>query len=293
MDFERIKEFIVLMESMEFNRAAKKFGLSNSTFSKHIKTLEEEIGVPLFIRTTRTVKPSEFGQLLYPWALELVKTQEKYTTVLKGMEEGLQLQIGISSSIFVESLANVILWSESADLPFQFTVVESTVSYLMEKLREKTCDIAFIRNTGRFKERDMHIKIIQLAQDCMTAILPQEHPLSKQPVIDIAQLRNESLLVAYEVSASNCFPAEACREAGFEPNIVLRSPTIHTILHLASRGVGVAILSGKPEGLQYFPNLVAVKIIPEKFTYVSCAYNESNSSPAIPFFLEHMLPKML
>ena len=64
MDINYFKEFVVLAQTGNFMEAADILYSSQSTLSKHIKSMESELGVPLFDRTTRKVKISKYGQLL-------------------------------------------------------------------------------------------------------------------------------------------------------------------------------------------------------------------------------------
>jgi DNA-binding transcriptional LysR family regulator len=57
-----ITTFLLLAELNNFSQAAKKLNLSTTAVSKQIKALEEEMGEQLFIRTTRKVELTEFGQ---------------------------------------------------------------------------------------------------------------------------------------------------------------------------------------------------------------------------------------
>ena len=55
MNTENIKEFIVLAETKNFWEASERLYMNQSTLSKHIKSLENDLGVALFTRTTRRV----------------------------------------------------------------------------------------------------------------------------------------------------------------------------------------------------------------------------------------------
>lgn len=56
--------FLAVCEARGFRAAAKRLGLSPSTVSEHIMQLEAQVGVPLLVRTTRSVMPTEAGQTL-------------------------------------------------------------------------------------------------------------------------------------------------------------------------------------------------------------------------------------
>jgi len=82
MEINYLKEFVILSQTGNFLEAADVLYSSQSALSKHIKRMEKELGVPLFDRTTRKVSISKYGQLLLPYAKQIVELQEKYTTVI-------------------------------------------------------------------------------------------------------------------------------------------------------------------------------------------------------------------
>ena len=63
MELAFIREFVTLAEIRKFSAAAQQLHISQSTLSRHIQTLETELGCTLFTRTTRDVELSACGAL--------------------------------------------------------------------------------------------------------------------------------------------------------------------------------------------------------------------------------------
>jgi DNA-binding transcriptional LysR family regulator len=63
-DLSTLATFLAIAEERSFTRAAKRLGVSPSAMSHAIRGLEEEIGVRLLSRTTRSVAPTEAGERL-------------------------------------------------------------------------------------------------------------------------------------------------------------------------------------------------------------------------------------
>lgn len=61
MNIDYLKEFVVLADNSSFSGAAEVLFLSQSSLSKHIKALEQELDVLLFRRTTRCLELTEEG----------------------------------------------------------------------------------------------------------------------------------------------------------------------------------------------------------------------------------------
>ena len=64
LSLDDLSIFLAVCETAGFRTAAKRLGLSPSTVSEKIAQLETELGVPLLIRTTRSVMPTEAGRTL-------------------------------------------------------------------------------------------------------------------------------------------------------------------------------------------------------------------------------------
>jgi DNA-binding transcriptional LysR family regulator len=77
MDLRRLQVFAKVYECKSFSRAADDVLLSQPTVSGHIKSLEEEIGVPLFDRLGREILPTRAAELLYDYAVRILEMVEE------------------------------------------------------------------------------------------------------------------------------------------------------------------------------------------------------------------------
>ena len=75
MNTNWLREFVVLADTCSYAEAAARLFMGQSSLSKHIKALEEELGLGLFERTSRRVRLSREGELLLPSARALVEAE--------------------------------------------------------------------------------------------------------------------------------------------------------------------------------------------------------------------------
>ncbi len=86
--FDCLHAFVRVAETGSFAETARQLSLSTSTVSKRITYLEEQLGVQLLRRTTRSVNVTELGSLFYERAVELViLMQEAESMVQQGRIE--------------------------------------------------------------------------------------------------------------------------------------------------------------------------------------------------------------
>ena len=77
VSLRQIEVFVRVFEAGSFSRAARTLGLSQPTVSSHLKTLESELGVQLFSRRGRDVRPTVSGEKLYAQAQRLLQMKDE------------------------------------------------------------------------------------------------------------------------------------------------------------------------------------------------------------------------
>ena len=78
MEFHQLKGLVALAESRSFTRAAQMTHVVQSTLSQQIRSLEEELGVQLVVRTTRKVELTAAGKAAVEYAQKLLKLREEF-----------------------------------------------------------------------------------------------------------------------------------------------------------------------------------------------------------------------
>ena len=102
MNIENLKCFILVAENLSFARAAEALYISQPAVTKQISTLERELGVSLFIRSTRHVELTQAGMSFYKDAKDLVQKSELAVSRVRKHNNHLDtLSIGLSSDILL------------------------------------------------------------------------------------------------------------------------------------------------------------------------------------------------
>lgn len=77
MEIRYLKEFIVLAEQLNFSKASEELYVSQPVLSKHIASLEKDLGLPLFTRNSRNVTLTDWGNKYLSFAENIVAEYEK------------------------------------------------------------------------------------------------------------------------------------------------------------------------------------------------------------------------
>lgn len=299
MDIDYLKEFSVLAETKNYWEASYRLFLNQSTLSKHIKSLESELGVPLFNRTTRKVALTEYGMALLPYAQSITKLQFEYSARLLQMQNQQKGRITIGSlpAMAQYGITDVLLEFGKACPDNSVKIIEDDPKILMKLLFEKSCDLIFLRETmSSFKKvvsQDSVIQRIPYISDYLVAVLPNQHPLASQSSLTLRDLKQEKFAFIKENSLMYDLCCLACQEADFIPNIVFDSHRLDSILDMVTKGGCVALLMNRhvryplDSVFSIAPPFTAVKITPAISTQISLCYlKEEPLSPAAQQFIE-------
>ena len=149
MEINNLKEFVVLAKTGNFMEAADILYVSQSTLSKHIKSIETELGVLLFDRTTRKVRISKYGELLLPYAKQIIELQDHYIANLQSSLDNDRDSLPVSSipALAQYNIIDIFVDFKKSRPQSTLNVIQAGPDELKEMLRQKKCELAFIRFT--------------------------------------------------------------------------------------------------------------------------------------------------
>ncbi|WP_183939944.1 LysR family transcriptional regulator [Rhizobium paranaense] len=243
MELEQIRCFVAVAEELHFGRAAQKLGILPASFGRHIRMLEESLGVALFNRTTRSVSLTEEGALLLeevkPILARLDSVAEKFRAA--GRKSTPLLRIGAIDSA-AAGLVPMLLHDFREIAPHAVTqLVEDKSIRLIPKLLAGRLDIALIRPRDGLS-RSLVIRPL-FHETAVVAVASTNHLASKAE-ITIADLRDEPLIVPERRSRphSHDLTMTLFSELEVRPRIAQVADEKQTIVNLVAAGIGSAIV---------------------------------------------------
>ena len=264
MDVKLMKEFIVLAETCSFQEAAERLYISSSALSKHVKTMEEEFGVPLFDRTTRNVKLTRYGDTFYQYARQMVKLFNECSADLDNLRINQDSRLSIGFLPKFEPSGIVEMLSDFSKERPDLTVHMVATNQPKELLQSRRCNFVF---TNDDCAKDSAISSFLYKTGNLVAVFSHDHPLAGERSVTVEQLRDEELIMHSDFSGESTLAAQTfqnrCLEAGFAPNIVISASYASSAVKLARKGDGVAILNRMfvPDALS--DDVAVVDIVPE------------------------------
>lgn len=257
MTFEQLQCFIASVEEKTFLDAAHSLYISQSSLSKQIMKLEQELGVMLWDRSRRKAGLTEAGNIFYQDALILLKQYSQARNRLDRFrtESQLTLSVGTLPILTQYQLTPGFRDFQAAHPGIRLSLHEVEEPELMEGFEKGIYDLVIGRE-AMFYGANCQTQLI--AGDQLAAVLDSSHPLAFRSSLCLEELKNEDFIFMNPYTSIYNLCVIRCREAGFSPRI-LRTARVESILSAVLIGEGISLLAGnsvrifKPEHIAVIP----------------------------------------
>ncbi|MCF8714285.1 LysR family transcriptional regulator [Joostella atrarenae] len=239
MTIQQIKYFLELAKELHFWNTAEKVFISQSSLSRQIQALEDELQIQLFQRDKRNVKLTNAGKFLQEHWTEKIKEFEQIIRQAKKIEDGKVGTISITypGSIAYEFLPKFleVLSNNMPDLKTELT--EPTDENHEKLLLDFKTDIAFSRD----EINNANIDTQKLYSEPICLVVPKNHRLIKK---EITGLENEKFIISglHQTTFFASLLRSWFSKKGIEPKTIIESDFGGMIINLVSKGLGISIL---------------------------------------------------
>lgn len=241
MTFLHIRYFCMVAQCQSISRAAKTLIVSQPALSKMIRSLEEELGVALFLREGRKMLLTADGRFFYENAANSLAILDNAVNALSNRSQVKEIRICINAGdLFMEEvIAEYRLQHE--DIFFQiFAEAQAT-----EPHRGSAYDLAVYTRT---ESQPLPGNVYPLLTESFGLAIPARDPLSQSASISLEQLRDRAFL-ATDTYGLNY---QLCREHGFTPRLVIVGQNLHAYMKMLEYGTGISIVPALTFG-KYLP----------------------------------------
>lgn len=109
LELRHLRYFVAVAEELHFGRAAARLHLSQPPLSQQIRRLEEILGYPLFVRTSRSVKLTSAGEILLERARRTLRNVQRDIDEIRSVGEGEvgSLNVGFVGSAMLTMLPEI------------------------------------------------------------------------------------------------------------------------------------------------------------------------------------------
>ncbi len=96
-----VQAFLSVVEHGSLSAAARESGVSQPTLGRQIKAIEQQLGVPLFVRQAKGFVLTDVGQAILPSATAMAEAATKFATAAAGQDMSVSGTVRITASVFV------------------------------------------------------------------------------------------------------------------------------------------------------------------------------------------------
>jgi len=239
MELSQLEVFLAVAREGRFSRAAEKLFRTQSAVSQTIRKLEQELGEPLFDRSSREGVLTDAGRTLQTYAEQLLNLRSDAREALMELRELQKGKLAIAANEFTALyLLPVLAEFRRLHPMIKITVQRSLGSRIPDDLLRHTVEMGVLS----YDPEEPRLRSIVVYQDELTFVVPPTHLLAGEKEISIRQLGAE-VFVAHIVSSPYREKViETFRRYKTPLHMDVELPTLQAITRFVSMGNGVALL---------------------------------------------------
>jgi DNA-binding transcriptional LysR family regulator len=246
LDLRRLRYFVTVAEELHFGRAAVRLNIAQPPLTRHIATLETELGIRLFERSTRAVQLTPEGALFLERARSVLQAVGEAQATASKLAQGAtgRITIGYTSSIPMSDTFAEIVRHAGRTLPeVELTFREVASAGQRLQIVEGALDVGFGLSVTK-EEDNEGLRSLVVSREPLVAAVPAASAFAGRETIDFAELRDESFLVfpPGHGSVLNTALDMLCAQAGVAPRFGPTASQTPMLVSLVAAERGVAIV---------------------------------------------------
>lgn len=257
MELHDLKLFMEVADHQSFTKAAAHSYLSQPSFSKAVKKIEEELNIELFDRSTRHVRLTDAGRIVYEQAQKASASLAEIPVLLDDLMNVItgEIKIGIPpliGTLFFPGIARRIQ-EKYPNVSLQLT--EHGAKLIGQLVETGQVDLGIVvlpADTSAFH-------VYPFITDEFVLYVHKNHPLAGRNAVRISELKDEQFILFSEEFTLHDYIKKVCMNAGFTPEVSYQSSQWDLILELVSSEFGITLL---PKSIYHKQNNANIHIVP-------------------------------
>ncbi|MDE5052688.1 acetoin biosynthesis transcriptional regulator AlsR [Niallia taxi] len=291
MELRHLQYFKTVAEELHFGRAAAKLNMTQPPLSQQIKQLEEELGFPLFHRSSRAVELTTAGNVFLGQITSVLNQLDRAVDTARHTARGElgKIVVGFVGTATYEILPPAIKEFRAIFPSIEIELRQLSAPNQLTALLNGDIDVGFSHPPVTNCEL---ISRSLKTSECVFAI-PKNHHLADKPAISMSDIKNEPIISLSKEAWPSLYEdfIQLCNKNGFHPNIVQESTEYQMVIGLVTAGIGIAVV---PDSAKRLFNLDVLykKFAQEQLTAEwILSYKRENHNPALFHLVHHVLER--
>jgi len=244
VDTEKIETFLCAADNLSFSEAAKLLHLSQPSVSHQIKSLEQELGVELFKRSSSGLELTEGGRVLLPWARRLIHDSVNLKQIMTSLEEDIvgELRISCSTTAGKYILPQIVARFCSRHPGIKARILTCRPERATLDLMEGEAHIGVLST----EINDLNFEAQNFFKDQVILIAPSSHPWAKRASIEPQDLLEEPFILREQESGTRRVVLEELAKHDISPDelrVLMELGNAEAIVATVAAGYGVSFVS--------------------------------------------------
>lgn len=262
MELRHLYYILMLAREKNFSRAAEKLFITQPTLSSQVKSLEHELGFPIFQRSTKRVALTSYGELFVERAQRVVGEFEDFQQWTLRLREQKSARLSFGASALTAPHASACIPDFIQQFPdVQFVHTEQWDPVLMDMVREGELDIALVGLPKNEIDR-AGLHVFPILDEHVCVVMSRSHPLHSRESVSLQDLADERILVTSAESGLTRLMKSEFSAKGLNPNFMLNLISIEARLSMVQKGSVTFVMNRQFEWYNQ-KNLAVIPIEPK------------------------------
>ena len=255
LSLRQIRAYLAVARTLSFTRAAAETNLSQPALTVQIRTLEEQLGIKLFDRNSRSVELTRLGRELVPVFQRILREFDETVTGVRDIarQGGGSVRLGALPSFAAGILPDIIVRFRARFPRVALTIKDAIASRVMDLVLSEEVDLGVVG--GERIHADL--EVIHRAEDRLNVIFPARHPLARMKRVGVEELVVFPLILMDPATSVRATVDAALAAGGHRVEAACEVTYMMTAAGMVRAGLGITILPASAHEIRAEPDLVA------------------------------------
>lgn len=284
MELQQLRYAVAIAEEQSFTRAAERCFVVQSALSRQIKSLESELGVRLFARTSRKVEATPAGEAFVEQARLCLRAAERAKVAAAAAHGDIRgaLTIGVIPTVTAVDIAAVLGAFRRSYPEVGVHVRTGSSDEFLRRIAAGELDVGFLGLAEGVTPQGVQTR--ELSRERLVAVLAEGHRLAERRRLRLEDLADEPFVDFPEGSSGREQSDLAFDRAGLRREVSFEVNTADLLTGLVRQGLGAALVA--PSVAREAPGCVCISVSDGPVRVEYLAWDSFNPSPVAQVFVD-------
>jgi DNA-binding transcriptional LysR family regulator len=240
MELRQLKYFLEAANQKNITKAAETLHISQPALSKMIKSLEDEMGMTLILRSNKSSELTDAGEIVSEYAKKILGQVDEMKATLNDMTNLVRGEINIGLPPIIGSLffPKIISAFHRTYPNVKINITEYGAARVVKSVEQGEFELG----VAVLPVEELEFNIYPIVEEVLKLVVPREHSLANRQVVHLKELSEEDFIFYSEEFALYDIMRDKCIEEGFEPKILFKSSQWDFMSEMVAANLGITIL---------------------------------------------------